>query len=83
MKVIFSTLAFRSFKKLEKSIQIKIDQKLRFYSSQENPLQFAERLKGEKLGEWRYRIGDYRILFDVENNNLIILKVGHRKDVYK
>ncbi|MFQ6120590.1 MAG: type II toxin-antitoxin system RelE/ParE family toxin [Methanosarcinales archaeon] len=57
--------------------------KLRFYASQPNPLNFAKPIKDSRFGNWRFQIGDYRILFDVENNKIIILKVGHRKDVYK
>ena len=48
-----------------------------------NPLQFAERLTNFDFGEYRFRIGDYRVSFDIENNTVKILKIGHRKDVYK
>ena len=61
----------------------RIDEKLRFYILQKNPLQFVEPLKDSRFGNWRFRIGDYRILFDVEEDKIIILKVGHRKDVYR
>lgn len=83
MKVIFASSALKDFKKLERQIQVKIDEKIKFYSLQENPLRFAEKLKNAKIGEYRFRIGDYRAIFDVENNKIIILKVGHRKDIYK
>jgi len=34
---------------------------------------------------WRLRVGDYRVIYDIQDNTLVILmlKVGHRKDVYK
>lgn len=32
---------------------------------------------------WRYRVGDYRVLYMVEDKKLIILSVGHRKEIYK
>jgi mRNA-degrading endonuclease RelE of RelBE toxin-antitoxin system len=40
-------------------------------------------LQGEKL--WRLRIGDYRAIIDVivSNNKIIIVRIGHRKNVYK
>ncbi len=48
------------------------------------------RLKGKALssnlsGKWRYRIGDYRLICHIEDENLIILalNIGHRKDIYK
>lgn len=41
-------------------------------------------LKGRLKGLWRYRIGNYRIIGQIRDNNMIILiiKIGHRRDVY-
>ncbi len=41
-------------------------------------------LKSHPLADYRLRVGDYRILFDVdwENKKIFILKIGHRKDIY-
>ena len=83
MKIIFTRSAFRQFQKLDRTIQKRIDEKLRFYLSHKNPLKFAEPLKDFRFGSWRFRIGDYRILFDVEKDIIIVLKVGHRKEIYK
>ncbi len=83
MKLIFAHSAFRQFQRLDKATQKRIDEKLRFYLSQRNPLQFAESLRNLKLGSFRFRIGNYRLLFDVDDNKIIVLKVGHRKDIYK
>ena len=50
----------------------------------ENPRLFGKVLTGD-LGEfWRYRTGDYRILCQIDDGELIVLvvKVGHRSDVY-
>ena len=83
MRLIFTRIAFRQFQKLSRPTQKRIDEKLRFYLSQQNSLKFAESLRDTRFGDWRFRIGDYRVLFDVENDGIIILKVGHRKDIYK
>ena len=83
MRLIFTRIAFRQFQKLSRPTQKRIDEKLRFYLSQQNPLKFAEPLRDPKFGDWRFRIGDYRILFDIEDDKIIVLKVGHRKDIYK
>ena len=40
-------------------------------------------MKDTRCGQWRLRIGDYRVLFDVENDCAFILKIGHRREVYK
>ena len=51
----------------------------------EDPRSVGEPLKGPELGKyWRYRLGDYRIICKIEDQRLIIIvvKVGHRKEVY-
>lgn len=83
MRLIFARSAFRQFQKLDRALQKRIDEKLRFYISQKNLLQFAEPLKDTRFGEWRFRIGDYRVLFDVEDDKILVLKVGHRKEIYR
>ena len=82
MKIIFSESAFRQLLKLEKIIQQRISNKLDFYISQRAPLEFSEKLTDSKFGQWRYRVGDYRILFDINSDKIIILKIGHRKNIY-
>ncbi len=51
----------------------------------EDPRSKGKPLKGDKKDQWRYRIGDYRIIAKIIDNKLIILviKIGHRRDVYK
>jgi mRNA interferase RelE/StbE len=50
----------------------------------ENPRDFGKPLRGAKLGVWRYRVGDYRILCHIEDEKVtvLIISVGHRKNVY-
>lgn len=79
----FTKTSLRRFKKLPKDIQIRIIAKLDFYCNQADPLQFAEVLTDTKLGSYRFRIGDYRVAFDIEDENLIIHDIGNRKDIYR
>ena len=55
----------------------------KIYSIRENPFRYLKRLQGEKL--WRLRTGDYRVIVDiiVSMNNIIVLRIGHRKNVYE
>jgi mRNA interferase RelE/StbE len=46
-------------------------------------LRFAEKISDPILGEYRFRIGDYRVIFDIEENEIVVLKVGHRREIYK
>jgi mRNA interferase RelE/StbE len=75
----------RSMKKLDKQIAKRITTKLREISQLENPRQQGKGLTGNLSGLWRYRVGDYRIVADIEDNVLVILVVDieHRSKVYK
>ncbi len=50
----------------------------------ENPRAHGKGLTSNRSGQWRYRIGDYRLICEIEDNNLVILalSVGHRSEVY-
>lgn len=83
---IFTTTKFdKAFKKLDRQTQkiIKswIDKNL---IACENPRLHGKPLTANKKGFWRYRVGDYRILADIQDNNLILVfvDVGHRKEIY-
>jgi mRNA interferase RelE/StbE len=51
-----------------------------------NPRTQGEALTGRKFGEyWRYRVGDYRMIARIKDDVLLVLvlRIGHREDVYK
>ncbi len=50
----------------------------------ENPKLYGKALQGNKKGLWRYRIGDYRMICIIKDNELIILAItiGHRREIY-
>jgi len=83
MKYEFSGNSIKEFSKLPLKVQLQIMEKLELYMSTPSPLIFAEHLTDFDFGEYRFRIGDYRVSFDVEKDTAKILKVGHRKDIYK
>jgi len=51
----------------------------------DNPRISGKALQGSLKGLWRYRVGDYRLICQIKDNELIILfvEVGHRKNIYK
>ena len=83
MRLDFSAEALRDLTKLDRPIQRRIVNKLEFYASQKDPLKFAERLVVPRIGEWRFRIAEYRAIFDITNSTILILRIGHRREVYK
>lgn len=82
--VVFKPTAVKDLKKLPKTLQKRIKEKLEFYLKQTEPLDYAVLLVGnKKSGEYRFRVGDYRIVFDKDGDNLVILYIEHRRDVYR
>ena len=52
----------------------------------DDPRSLGEALKGSRLGDfWKYRVGDYRIICDIQDGKLIVLvvEIGHRSSVYR
>jgi mRNA interferase RelE/StbE len=51
----------------------------------QNPRQLGKPLHGDKGGLWRYRVGDYRLICDIQDEKVVVLvlRVGHRKDIYR
>ena len=71
----------KDWEDLDKEIRDRIAAKLREYSK--NPFKYARKLIHPKIGTYRFRIGDWRVIFDIDGENIVILRVGHRKDIYK
>ena len=80
-EIILSEKAVKDFKKLDTNTGLQIARKLMEYSA--NPFLYARKLSDSKIGTFRFRIGDYRAIVDIEENKIIVLKVGHRRDIYK
>ena len=76
----------REFRKLDKYTQKMIRAWIvKTLERTDNPRIHGKALTADKSGQWRYRIGDYRLLCAIEDDKLIILAltIGHRRDVYK
>ena len=72
-------------KKLDRHVDKRIIAKLREISQLEDPRSTGKALVGNLAGLWRYRVGDYQIVCDIEDEVLLILvvDVAHRSKVYK
>jgi mRNA interferase RelE/StbE len=86
-RIEYSKEAEREIAKLDKPIAQRI---IRFMGSRvaklENPRSIGQALAGSKLGDyWKYRVGDYRIIADIQDGKLIVLvvRVGNRREVYR
>ena len=85
MKVSITKTAKKSLEKLDRTIQKMILDFLSELKILDNPRIKGKSLKGNLKEYWRYRVGDYRILSKIIDDELIILviDIGHRKDIYE
>lgn len=75
----------KEFKKLDKYTQRMIKAWIeKNLIGCENPRRHGKGLTANRSGQWRYRIGDYRLICMIEDDKLVILalSVGHRREVY-
>jgi len=82
MIIFYTHKAAKQLKDLPRVVQKRIVEKMRFYAKQDSPLKFAEHLTDYREGEFRFRIGDYRVIFDMDKNTIYILKIKKRDKVY-
>jgi mRNA interferase RelE/StbE len=80
-RLVYTKRAVRDFKKLDQQSLSRIKRALERYV--EDPLRYAEALTSPELGTYRFRIGDYRLIFDIEGDEIVILRVGHRREIYR
>jgi len=73
----------QDLRKLDKSIVKKILTRIETYLVRD-PKELGKPLKGEFRGYWRYRWGDYRVIYKISEREILILvlRISHRKDVY-
>lgn len=85
--LIYAPSAQKDLRVLDNSISGRILKKVKTYSESSSPLTTAKALVGQMNGLYRYRVGDYRIVFSVDDQGVItiltVLTVSHRKDVYR
>lgn len=82
-KLLYKKPAAKEIQKLPKQIQKRLKAKLEWFIGQANPLEFASALTKPADAQYRFRVGTYRILFDVDDDAIIILHIQHRKEVYR
>lgn len=85
-RVEIADSARKDIKKLSRKAQADIVRFLRERVAEgDNPRQSGKALKGEMGDLWRYRVGDYRLICDIQDGvvTVLVLRVRHRKDVYR
>ncbi len=82
-RIALSPMAARQLRKLDAQVRRRIQAALDLLAEQPRPPS-ATRLVGG-AGEWRVRTGDYRIVYEIEDERLLILvlRIGHRPEIYE
>ena len=78
-EVIFDEEAINFLNKLDKILKTRIFNKI--ISTKENPFHFFDRLKGSS--GYKLRVGNYRIIADIDSKRIKITLIGHRKNIYQ
>lgn len=85
-QVEFTDMAKKELMKLDRHISLMITSWIRKnLEGCENPRQYGRALVANHRGKWRYRVGDYRVLAEIQDEKITILivTVGHRREVYE
>jgi mRNA interferase RelE/StbE len=80
-RLVYTHRATRDIDALHTGLKQRIGKTLLRYEP--DPLKYAEPLKQSELGSYRFRIGDYRVVFDLSGDEIVILRVGHRREIYR
>ncbi len=79
-RLVYTRSAFSDLKKLDTVVLKRIKKKLEKFS--ENPVQHSKKLINSSIGTYRWRIGDHRVVFDLDGKNIVILRIRHRREIY-
>lgn len=83
-RIVFSEKALKQLKKLDRSTASLIIGWLRKnIEGCSNPRQHGKGLTADRSGQWRYRVGSYRIIVDTNDEKVLVLvlEIGHRKNI--
>jgi mRNA interferase RelE/StbE len=84
-QIVFQKSAYKEYQKLPKKVKSKIDESLEILSiSPFNDILKFKKIRG-KDNHYRIRVGNYRVVYTPREDTLVIriIRVGHRKDIYK
>lgn len=85
-RLVFSKRAEKQLSKMDVGVRrIIIAWLLKNVDGCDDPRANGKGLAGNLSGAWRYRVGDYRVLCDIRDDELVVLalEIGHRREVYK
>ncbi len=82
-RIVITRKAKQDIDGLEHVVRDRFGKKLLQVSKLADIHPVVRQLVDSRIGEYRLRVGDYRVLFDLDGKNIVILRIQHRKDVYR
>ena len=81
--VVLTLVAARQLRKLDPQARRRIQAAIELLAQDPRPPAAAQLVGG--AGEWRVRTGDFRIVYEIEDDRLVVLvlRVGHRREIYR
>jgi mRNA interferase RelE/StbE len=80
-RLLYTRRAEKDIRKLTNDARRRVGKTLLRYA--EAPFTYAEKLTDPELGTYRFRIGDFRVIFDLEGTDIVVLRIGHRRELYR
>lgn len=81
--IVITKKAKKDIDGLEGVVKTRLGRKLLEVSKLDDIRPVVRQLVDSHIGSYRLRVGDYRIVFDLDGRNIVILRIQHRKDVYR
>ena len=84
-RIIYSDDSLKQLKKMDNHAQTLITSYMRNIEKLEEPRAKGKALSANLRGFWRYRISDYRVICEIQDDEIIIIvvEIGHRSNIYK
>jgi mRNA interferase RelE/StbE len=82
-KIIFTKESAKDIEKLDQTIKKQLYKKLVYFKDLDDIKVVAKKLHNHEAGEHRLRVGNFRIIFDLDKHTIVVLRIQHRKDVYR
>lgn len=80
-QLVYTNRAVKDIDKLDAKTKTRIGEAL--VRHKDRLITQSTRLTDPRIGTYRFRVGDYRVIFDVEGSEIVVLRVGHRREIYR
>jgi mRNA interferase RelE/StbE len=82
-QLLYKKPAVREIQRLPAQVRKRLKIKLEWFASQADPREFSKPLTKPADAQYRFRVGNYRVLFDIEDHKIVVLYIQHRREVYR